>query len=162
MCRIYLALLLGIALAGMGCGRSKTYTGADGEKVTVTKSGDNAEITFTGKDGEKMQMTSSAKGGSLPKNFPKDAPIYPGAAVTISSNAKDGMMVMLKTSDSLEKVKEFYEKALKEQGWDNENSVNMGQNMMLANKKDNRQLTVQIMSGDETVIQIVLTEEKDK
>ena len=135
MCRICLALLLGYVLCCTGCGRSKTYTGPNGEKVTVSEKGDNADITFTGKDGEKVQMTSSAKGVALPANFPKDAPIYPGATVFQSVTTKEGMMVTLKSKDPLDKIKQYYETTLKEQGWENESSMNMGQNAVLANKK---------------------------
>ena len=69
-------------------------------------------------------------------------------------------MVMLKSKDSLDKIKQFYETTLKEQGWENESSMNMGQNAVLANKKENRTLNVSIISGDETIIQLMIAEEK--
>jgi len=160
MCRTCITLLLGIALFGMGCGRTKTYTGPDGEKVTVSKKNGNAEFTFTGKKGEKIQLSANEQGTSLPDNFPKDAPIYPGATVAMSTTMPDGMMVMLKSADSMKQVKEFYEKTLKEQGWENESSFNTPQGATMANKKDKRTLAVTINSGNETVIQLIVTQEK--
>jgi hypothetical protein len=161
MCRISLVLAFVITLACIGCGRSKTYTGVNGEKVTVDQSGDKADITFTNKDGEKVRISAGSKGTPLPKDFPKDVPIYSGAQVNLSTNAKEGMMVVLKTGDSSEKVKEFYDKSLKEQGWESEESFNMGQNSTTNYKKDNRKLIVQIISGEETTIQLIISQEKE-
>jgi len=165
MCRMCFALLLGIAVLGMGCGRSKTrtVTGPNGEKYTVAEKGDNVDVTFTGKSGEKIQVTSGDKGVSLPDYFPKDVPVYPGATINISSKTREGMMVMLKTNESAEKIKQYYEKANKEQGWEeNENTVAMDKIAILGYKKDNRTLTVTISTDKETMIQLMVAEEKAK
>ena len=161
MCRISFALLLAVALFSMGCGRSKTSTGPDGETTTVTKKGDNVDVTFTGKNDDKLQITSSEKGVALPDNFPKDAPIYPDAKATMSTTIPNGFMVMLETNDSLEQVKEFYEDKLKLEGWETETSLNLPQNTTLANKKDARTLTLTISAGDKTMIQLLVTQEKE-
>jgi len=55
----------------------------------------------------------------------------------MSTKNQDGMMVLLKTSDSMEKVHEFYKQSIKEQGWETENALNMPQGIMLMNKKTN-------------------------
>jgi hypothetical protein len=161
MRRFYIVLLLGISVFGTGCGRTKTYEGPDGEKATVTQKGDNVDFTITGKDGEKMQYSSNAKGVTLPDSFPKDAPIYPGATVTVHTNSPNGMMVMLKTGDSMQQAKEFYVKKLEEQGWKTENTLDMSQNTTLINKKENRTLTVTISSDKETIVQLVVLQEKE-
>jgi hypothetical protein len=160
MYRMYLIFLFGFFLLGMGCGRSKTYIGPDGEKTVVTQKGDNTEVTFTGNKGEKVLFSSNEQGVPLPDNFPKDAPIYPGATITMNSSTPDGMMVMLKTKDSLKQVKEFYQNKLKEQGWEQETSFNTRQGATLANTKGDRTLAVTISSGEETIIQLIAMPEK--
>ena len=165
MCRMCFAVLLAVAVLGMGCGRSKTrtVTGPNGEKYTVSDKGDNAEVTITGKNGEKVQISSGEKGTSLPDDFPKDVPVYPGATINISSKTREGIMVMLKTNESAEKIKQYYEKANKEQGWEeNENTVAMGKITILGYKKDSRTLTVTISTDKETIIQLMVAEEKTK
>jgi hypothetical protein len=73
------------------------------------------------------------------------------------------MMVMLKTNEPPETIKQYYEKASKEQGWEeNENTVAMGQITILGYKKDNRTLTVTINADKETLIQLMVAEEKAK
>jgi hypothetical protein len=163
MRRMCFVLMLGIALIGMGCGRSKTrtVTGSNGEKYTVSEIGDKVDVTYTGKSGEKVQVTTSEKGGSLPDGFPKDVPVYPGAAINISSKTRDGIMVMLKCNESPEKIKKYYEKENKEQGWEeNQNTVVMDKITLLGYKKDGRTLTVTINADKETMIQLMIAEDK--
>jgi hypothetical protein len=159
------ALLLAVAVLGMGCGRSKTrtVTGPNGEKYTVSEKGDKVDVTFTGKSGEKVQISSGDKCVALPDDFPKDVPVYQGATININSKTREGMMVMLKSNESPEKIKQYYEKATKEQGWEeNENTVAMGNITILGYKKDNRTLTVTINTDKETIIQLMVAEEKAK
>jgi hypothetical protein len=186
MCRTYFTLLLGITLLGLvGCKRSTTVTGPNGEKITVTSDGSNAEMTMTGPDGEKthitsatggkngevtitgtgmnngkMQFSSSEKGVALPEDFPKDAPIYTGGVIIQNVSMPDGMMVMIKTNDSEEKIKDFYEKTLKEQGWESKAIMKMPQGTSMVNEKDGRTLSVTIATGDETMIHLTVTLEK--
>ncbi len=89
----------------------------------------------------------------------KDAPIYPGATVTMNTTTPDGMMIVLKTKDSLIQVKEFYGSKLKEQGWESKSSYNTPRNTILAYRKDDRTLAVTINSGDETTIQLITTKD---
>jgi|SRR3989304_4939039 len=161
MCRILFTLLLGSIFLCTGCGqRTTTYTDPDGEKATVTQKGDAVDIQISGDKGEQVQFSSSEKGVSLPENFPKDAPTYPGATATMNSSAPGGMTAMFKTNDSTEKVKEFYEGQLKEQGWEQQGSMNTPQGITIVNKKGDRELSVTISGADQTVIQLFVSEEK--
>ena len=160
MGRIYFALLLVGALAVGGCGRSKTYNGPNGEKVTVDKDNGSVEINATDKEGGNVKF-SAGKGVSLPADFPKDAPVYPGAKAIMNTNNKEGMSVMLETSDAPDKVAAFYEKNLKEQGWTTEASVKTEQSTTITNKKEKRTLAVNILGGsDKTMIQLMVRQEK--
>jgi hypothetical protein len=139
---IVLVLVVGCFL--VGCRRSTSYTAKDGTRATVTQSGKTAEVTIQGKDGAKVQFSG---GGNLalPDAFPKDVPVYPGATVTVSAAAKDGMQVVLKTADSPNKVAAFYNEKLKAGGYEIQATVNMGQGSMVTGKKDNR--TVMVSTG---------------
>ncbi len=159
MYRTFSCILLAVALIVAGCGRSKTYTGPNGEKMTISDKGGDMEFSLTGKNGEKVQVSTNRKGVSLPNDFPKDAPVYPGATIVQSLKMKEGFSIMLKSADSTEKIKQYYEKTLKEQGWDIENAMNMEQVTMLHSKKENRTLTVSITSGNETTVQLMVSQD---
>jgi hypothetical protein len=50
---------------------------------------------------------------------------------------------------------------LKEQGWEIEATMNMGETMMTSAKKGDRKCTVNVFkSGQETMVQIVVAQEK--
>lgn len=185
MCRTFFTLVLGISLLAMaGCKRSNTtYTGPNGEKMTVNEDGSNAQITFTGKDGKKtlmstktggkgevtitgadgetMQYSTGEKGAALPKDFPKDVPVYSGGVIMQNMTMPNGILVMIKSGDATDKIKEFYENSLKDQGWVNETSMESPQGSTLIYKKDDRTLSVIIATGDETMIHLTISKEKN-
>lgn len=160
MDRIHFTLLLVSILAAGGCGRSKSYEGPNGEKVTASKDGDSMEVNATGKDGSKIQVSTSGKGVALPGDFPKDVPVYPGAIALSSVNSNDGSMITLQTADSAEKVDEYYAKELKGQGWTTESTFKLPQGTTYANKKEKRSLNVSINGGDKTMIVLIVGQEK--
>jgi hypothetical protein len=158
MSRVCFALLLAGVLTAGGCGDSKTYAGPNGEKVTVNKDGGSVEINATGKNGEKVQF--SANGLALPEDFPKDVPVYPDAKVLSSVKAKEGTMITLQTPVEAEKVEEFYAKELKDKGWTTETTVALPQGKTFVNKIGKRTLSVSVNKGDNTMIMMVVGEEK--
>jgi hypothetical protein len=159
MGRVYFAMLLLSVFVVAGCGRSKSYSGPNGEKVTVNEDGGGVEINATGPDGGKV-VFSGGKGAALPGDFPKDAPVYPGVKVVLSTNTKEGMTVMLETADAADKVVEFYEKNLKDQGWEAESALKSAQNTTLIAKKEKRTLAVNIISAEKVMIQLMVRQEK--
>lgn len=67
----------------------------------------------------------------IPDNFPKSFPIYPGSKVagTMSGNNegnKKGFWITLTTGDSLQKVVDFYQSKLKENGWSVKTTMQVG------------------------------------
>jgi len=54
---------------------------------------------------------------SLPKGFPSDIPLYPGARVRQTIVRPQLTTVELETADDFSKVMAFYKKALPESGW---------------------------------------------
>jgi hypothetical protein len=181
MARLSIALLFVGFLALSGCDRSTTVTGPNGEKVTVSKDGKNVvvtgadnkeqkmtvsqdgkgvEISGVGPNGEKVQISQGA-GASLPKDFPSDVPVYAGAKPVMNATVQEGTTVMLETTDPSDKVVEYYDKNLKEQGWEQESKFNMQNTVSISSKKEKRRLAVNIMGADnKTTIQLVLVNEK--
>jgi hypothetical protein len=109
------ALLAALLIGGCGGGSSehRTITAADGSKVEVDagKDGGKTTVTATGANGEKATFTSGT-GGSWPAGAPDYVAAYPGATVTSSmtgaSGDGTGAMVSFTTSDSADKVIDFY------------------------------------------------------
>jgi hypothetical protein len=159
MSRFLLASLLVGFLAVLGCGRSDTATGPNGEKIKVDQKIGAVEVTGVGKDGT-ARVSTDGKGIALPSNFPKDIPIYSGAKVMSSVEANGEQMLTLQTSDSVEKVDEYYAKSLKDENWTIEATMKLPQANTYSTKKENRKLSVNIAQGDTTTIIIAIKQEK--
>lgn len=90
-----------------------------GTKVNVQNGG--KKVTFKNNEGE-----FSYEEGKLPASFPKDFPVYPKAKLTSSWYSKtdkgNGVSVAWETSDSVNKVAEFYKDKLAKDGWKVSNS----------------------------------------
>lgn len=120
---------------------------------------DGESVEMTAKDGQfKMALGDKA---TVPADFPKDVPVYPGAKVTMSmSDAESSSMsLQLETPDSVDRVAEFLKSELPAQGWTNDTEIKTGGDspmQMLGYKKDNR--TVQFMiQGTGTATQLSVT-----
>lgn len=126
---------------------------------TDIKDLEKGQFTFTDpKTGAKVDVGS----GTIPENFPKDFPIYPGSKVT-SSLSGDGFWLTLSTPDAPDKVAAYYETALKANGWSTESSTAQtgGTNLVVKKDKLNGYLTVaKENDANETTILIVLGESK--
>lgn len=159
-------------LAVAGCGKivekiqqkaietavEKGVESQSGGKVKLDLSGQKASVV--GNDG-KTQGTWG-KGATVPADFPKQVPIYPGS--TILSSMSDNTTtskhtVMLKTSDKSAKVIEYYKGELK--GFRVENEGDTGQTHMVK-LVDASKLSVQIVAseqdGDQATNVILYTE----
>lgn len=123
----------------------------------------NGKVSFTDpKTGAKLDVG----GGTIPTDFPKDFPIYPGSKVLSSlsgnqSGQGNGFWLTLTTSDPLDKVKSFYETNLKTNGWTFETTIGSGTgvNWTVSKGTLNGYLTInQSPNSNETSILIVLGE----
>jgi hypothetical protein len=102
---------------------------------------------------ETSEGTFDAGGNKLPADWPSDAPIYTGATIQYAASAnpttgKAGAAVVFMTSDSVQKVSDFYVAQLKEQGWKIEGTVNAGGALTIGATKDERSLSL-VISGAE-------------
>ncbi len=145
-----LALLAAIAF---GCGKKSTYSTKDGE-VTVDQKGGKVTIESRSKDGN-ATFTANDGGVALPDKFPKDLPIYKGAVVKLASTQGNAMVVHMNVKAPVTDVLKFYQDQLKDQGWEIQSTMNMGEGSMISAKKANRQCTALVVKQDkETVVQL--------
>ena len=148
-----------LAVAGVACKRSSTYTVKDGSLTVEKKGKDTESMTFTGKNGETVAITMN--GGKVPDDYPKDVPLYEGTKVIMANSAseKHARHLILESKDPADKIAEYYKKSLESNGWTIEGTMNMGEMNMFTATKDNRQLVVQISnSADKRTINQVLSD----
>ena len=130
--RLTLVVLLCAAMFAVlttGCGKKTTYSTPDGT-VTFTEKGDKTEIIFEGEEGkieikgDKQTSTVTTEEGTSTIQFGEGVseadigiPLYAGAQVEQTgswsqSGEEEGELehVTLTTSDSIDKVKAFYQK----------------------------------------------------
>jgi len=115
-----------------GCGErnvERTVKTADGSTVKVEQAadGDHAKITATSADG--TTTFSAGADGKWPEKMADYAPAYPGAKVTTSmagtSDDGTGGMVTFETSDSPQKVVDFYKPRAAAAGLGNVSNMDM-------------------------------------
>jgi hypothetical protein len=148
-----------LAVTGVACRRSSTYTVKDGSLTVEQKGKDAGSMTFTGKNGETVAINMN--GGKVPDDYPKDVPLYEGTKVIMSNSAseKHARHLILESKDPADKIAEYYKKGLDSNGWKIEGTMNMGEMNMFTATKDNRQLVVQISnSSDKRTISQILTD----
>jgi pentose-5-phosphate-3-epimerase len=87
---------------------------ATGGEVDIDSKTGQVRMKQKGPDGKETEV-QLGKNTSIPADFPKAVPIYPGAKVIAAvsiSQGEGGHMVTLTTDDSVEQVSEYYKKNL--------------------------------------------------
>ena len=103
-------------------------------------------------------QASTVLGNKLPGNWPSDAPTYPGASINLSgfsNNGADGggIALVIDTTDTLQKVVDFYKKSLADKGWKIASEASMGDTVVLAAEKGTMKYSiVMAAAGDHTQI----------
>jgi len=135
-------------------------------KVIESKTGVKTNIEDLEKG--KMTFTDSKTGatvdvgsGTIPDNFPKDFPIYPGANVTSSMSGGQngqgsGFWLTLATGDALDKVTGFYKTAFTTGGWTTQATYTADGTTTQTVKKGDMSGSVSIVREDEGTTQIVI------
>jgi hypothetical protein len=157
-----LAVLSLTLLAAAGCSRSKTYS-TPGGSVTVNDNGKTGQsaVTITGNNGEKMTINS--EGTKLPDDYPKDVPVASGAkivmATSVDNKTTKGSHLVLESTDSLDKITDFYKKGLADNGWKVNATLTQPQMTIITAAKDNRELSLSVQQADgkSTITQSVAT-----
>lgn len=177
---ICLAFVTGLVLAAglQGCGgkpqeKKAVSTGTTAREEGGEKAAGPASESEAPKQGDKVDVdadTGNVKieagesevsvGGNVevPKNFPEDVPIYTGLKLNTSAQDKETATVRGVTSDSVEKVVDFYKSRLEAKGWTEDMVVSQGGKepmTMLTYSKDDRSASIMIMRTDtETSVSI--------
>ena len=95
-----------------------------------------------------VKVSAGDTGVTLPDGFPKDVPIYKGAAVVLSMTQDKTLVVHFRAPASVADGMKFYQAGLKDQGWSIETTMNMGETSMLSAKKADRQCSVVLTKED--------------
>ena len=139
--------LLSFGIAFAVAGKMVTTSAGQGmlKKFIEEKTGFLFE---NGKDGEKFSLTNKKTGesmevgeGTIPVNFPKDFPLYPGAtpkgtAVGSDQSLGKGFWLLLESGDPLLKVVSFYDEQLEAKGWTVEAQQAIGDGSTYTVKKE--------------------------
>lgn len=145
----------------------------DAIKASLEKEGEtNAEVDVQS-DGERFSLKVGgadrsfelSAGGdiALPANLPADIPIYEGVKIHMANSEKENASIALQMSvkDPVDKVLAFYKKSAVDQGWGEENTMEMSQDgkalHMLNYSKENRVLNLVIAGEDDGGTSITLS-----
>jgi len=171
---VYYAVLIGLFVVfyASGCGSEKSAE-IDKTKISINDSGKTIEaknedeevkvegdenqgqIKIKTKDGESRIVYGNNK---LADGFPKDIPIYQPATVQMSQIMESGKTIMasLTADDDIEKVVQFYKKALPEAGWKVSGEMTMGGTALIQGEKGEKELNVSVNREEgKTVISLV-------
>ncbi|MBY0400515.1 hypothetical protein K2X89_09490 [Myxococcota bacterium] len=97
----------------VGCdGDSGETTTIGDTEITVDEGGGASSITITGNDGEQLANMTTGSGVEWPDSAPAYAPAYPGGSLVSTmagdTDGKAGAIATFQTSDTPEKVIDFY------------------------------------------------------
>ncbi len=179
---LFTGMVLAVSLMGFGCNPlakvEEKVSEKIGEKVAegmmekaiggkVDVDAENNQVVF--KDNKTGSMTAFGEDLKIPDNFPKDVPIYSGAKATgvIMDNEGDKTASLsLQSADDPEKVLSWYEKTLKNAGWEETESWSANDAQARSYDKDKSHLTLTVSKGSEdekdTVIMLVKTVDQEE
>jgi hypothetical protein len=123
--------------------------------VKVEGDENQGQVKIKTKNGESTIVYSHNK---LADGFPKDIPIYEPSTVQMSQIMDTGnnLMAHLNTDDDLEKMVQFYKKALPRAGWVVKEEMNMRSIALIQGEKGEKELNVTIKKEQgETTISLV-------
>jgi len=137
--------LIGLLLLGLIFSVSGFFRGSRSSRAGSSLTGKLLSVVTgrkvdIGKDGGSFSIGGVTLGNKIPKDFPKNVPVYTKAeVVSFIGGAKDKKYeatAMLSTTDPDSKVVEFYEKNLRSKGWEMETSY-LGKMVIITFKKAN-------------------------
>ena len=168
MTKGWLSLLIAMALLSGACGKKSQEEII--EKAVEKNSGGKAHVdlskqkmTIETKEGGKVEIASGGEGLKVPADFPKDIYIYRGAKVEGSIKTGDAIQLTLQTVDADAKVADEYKRQMKQTGWTEKTTAQMGGMTMLQYAKDQRSLMVHLSrDGKITRIMLMMSTESRK
>jgi hypothetical protein len=149
-----------------GCRKSeekmaeKAVEKATGGQVEIDSKTGQVKMKQKGADGKETEV-QLGQNSTLPADFPKNVPIYPGAKIMASvsiSRGENGHMITLSTKDGVTAVLDFYKKNLP--GFKVEGELSADDTTILTMSSDTQTVSVTASksSGDDsTMIQLTTT-----
>ncbi len=120
-----------------------------GQNVDVDIDTEQGEISFENKEQGLSIKTSEQGNLAVPAEWPKEVEIYPdGKLVAVVKNVGN-IQLSVQTDDSLDKVKTWYDKLMRDTDWQQEMNMNMGDSWIASYKKDNYQLLFSAAPNEE-------------
>ena len=148
-----------LAFGVMGCGKiaekiQEKVVEKAVEKSIEAKSGGQVQVDLEGKKLSAVsksgkQVTAIGESATLPADFPKQVPLYPGAALNVSHADNSGApkyALMYTAGDSPDKVTAFYKDELKSFKLEQETNMGSGRNLLFTDKAQAK-LRVQLIIG---------------
>lgn len=154
--------LLVMCVVCVGCGKKMSEKAMENliekgmEKDGVKADVNLGDETMTVKTKDGAMSMAGGKSAKAPDNFPKDVHVYAGATVVAAVTVPEGFNLSMETSDSADKVVSAYKSKMTGDGWSEESTFTVGDQSMMAYKKDKRTASVIIMKSDDKT-QITLT-----
>lgn len=131
----------------------------EGGQANVELGDESFSMQMEGQDGDSRLNVGS--GTKVPKEFPKDIPLYANMTVVMShSQSRNQMFLIQATSqDPVSQVSKFYETEVPRQGWKEENKtvVQDGKTQSLGYEKQGRVLQVTVMASDDEGTSLSIT-----
>lgn len=160
-------LLLGILCAVVSGfllkkGAEKIISDATGSDVTINTKKGQEGVNIKSKDGDNLNV-NAGDDVKLPKDYPSnDVPLYKGSKLISAVDMKVGdaksFTLILETKDSIEKVINFYEKELSDNGWEKVSSTNTGSYSVVYFHNKTKKIGAEInISNDEDINQISMS-----
>jgi len=144
-----------------GCGTNKLVENQI-ENNLEKNLGGNAKVDLnSGAINLQTENGSLQVGGkiNLPEGFPSDVYVMDGQILSAMQNfGVNGYQVIISTTKSITETQTLYNEKLKNDGWNIQNTMNLGTSFILSAIKDTRSLSVSIGDGDEAgVVSVIIT-----
>ena len=140
--RLAVATLMALVALSLGCGKSETARGAAGKSAAKPAAKPGADTSI-----------------ALPDEFPRDVPIFRNAALKAAVSQGDHMIVQLYTMSSIKEAIDYYNGALKSEGWTIETAPpSTGDMFVISAKKGSKLCSVTIArDGKGTLIRLAVS-----
>ena len=125
MKRLAFVLAAAVGLAAASCRQEATERSPDAAAVSAAP----RELTF-------------------PTDFPQGVSAYPGSTVTASAVGGEATNAVLRSTDPLEKVIEWYKKTMKEGGWEIGSAVDDPLGSVFSARKGKQTVVVVVTAGE--------------
>jgi hypothetical protein len=126
------------------------------------KSPDGKGMYLLGTDASGVEFEASiGENATIPKDFPQDVPIIPGAEpMAALSTGGGGAIVTLKSSEEQSKIRDFYLSELPKNGWAIQSESSIGGQLIIEATQGSRNASITIAgtSGDSR-LSIILSDE---